>query len=381
MPKTSNLVQNQLSHDRRTHYGFLEAWVSIIGNTLLGALKIILAVFTGSISLMADAFHTLSDVLTSVVVLIGFKMAKAPADQNHPFGHGRMESIATLIIAILLMVVGYEFIKTSIIRFLKPPNISGSIFVVVVMVASGVFKEWMAQFAFRLGKKIGSSTLTVDGWHHRTDAIASILVAIAIVSARFGYMRIDPIFGIAVALIIISVALTIGLSSINYLLGQAPEHDIIEQIKKSALSFPEVLGVHGIYVHSYGEHKCISLHVEVNRKINLEKAHRTASSVENRVAKDFNASCVVHVDLGSLKKRSPREIESIIDTVLNQHPEVAGYHGVEIISTETKDNIFLHIKVQKDMSVEQSHRLSHEITNQILRSLPDYSVSIHIEPV
>lgn len=373
-------MQKITTHAERARYGYLEAWVSIIGNIALSALKLVLAILSGSISLMADAFHTLSDVVTSFIVLIGFRVAKSPADRDHPFGHGRMESIATLIVAVLLVVAGTEFIKRSILRFIDPPEVSGSLFIAAVMVITGLAKEWMAWFAFKLGKKIDSSALKVDAWHHRTDAIASILVAIAIIAARFGYMRVDPVLGIVVAIIIIYVALTIGFSSINYLLGKAPSHEMIELIRKSALTFPDVIGVHGVHVHSYGEHRAVSLHIEIDASTDLEKAHRIASSVESRIAKGFNASCVVHVDLRTGKKEDPCKIESVIDGILTGNPNVAGYHGIEVISTETADNIFIHVTVPKEMSVERSHQLSHEITDEILKHLPGFEISIHIEP-
>ncbi|MEW5806067.1 MAG: cation diffusion facilitator family transporter [Acidobacteriota bacterium] len=156
----------------------------------------------------------------------------------------------------------------------------------------------------RFHQKIDSETLKVDGWHHRTDALASTLVAIAIVSARYGRMWVDPVLGIGVSVTIIYVAVSIGLSSIHYLLGRAPEEKMVERIKRMAFSFPGVAGVHGIDIHSYGEHKAVALHIEVARDTDLEKAHQIASSVESMIVKNFNASCVVHVDLKKEKKRT-----------------------------------------------------------------------------
>ena len=160
--------------DHRKKVAYLEAWVSIIGNFLLAIIKGILGVMVNSISLIADAVHTASDVLTSVVVIVGFKLATLPPDNEHPYGHGRIEFIATLIISILLAAVGIKFGIDSYHRLIANTPVSGSYFVVVVMLLAGLFKELMSRFSIDLGQRIASSTLIADAWHHRTDAIASV---------------------------------------------------------------------------------------------------------------------------------------------------------------------------------------------------------------
>ncbi|UCD13825.1 MAG: cation transporter, partial [Thermoplasmatales archaeon] len=183
----------------RAKYGYLEATVSILGNTLLFFLKLLLGLFINSIALIADGVHSLSDVSTSGVVIFGFRIAKKQPDKEHPYGHGRAEYIATLIIATLLIITGFGFIQQSIERIIDPQNITHqeyAIIISVIVMVSAVLKELMARFSFAISKRIKSDVLRADAWHHRSDAISSIGVAISIIVSRYGFPILDPIFGI-----------------------------------------------------------------------------------------------------------------------------------------------------------------------------------------
>lgn len=365
----------------RQYYAFLEAWVSIIGNTILFIIKIILGVMANSISLIADSVHTLSDVLTSIVVLIGFKVSGRPADERHPFGHGRMETITTLIIAVLLLVVGFNFCYVSIKRFIHPPAVEGAVFTVIVMLVSAIAKEGMARFSFNLGRGIRASALIADAWHHRSDAFASVLVAIAIIAARFGYFRVDAAFGILVSLLILWVGAGFLRTSVSYLIGEIPRAEFINKISELALEIPGIKGVHGILVHNYGDKNIISLHIEVADNLSLEQAHSLATTVENKIANSLNASVVTHVDL---RKRPTKyksvDLERKLHRILSSQPEVLNYHAVNLMSLENKDILFFHILTQKEMTVEDSHRLYHKIESELKKELPISEINIHIEP-
>ena len=282
----------------RAKYGYLEAWVSIAGNTALFFVKVTIGFAINSISLIADAFHTLSDVLTSVMVLVGFMVAKLPADEHHPYGHGRMENIATLIIAVLLGTVGYEFGKESIQRLIHPAEVKGTLIAIIVLFVSAVSKEWMARFSLALGKKINSQALYADAWHHRSDAIASALIPIAIVAAKFKIYWLDAIFGLGVSVLIGYTGFEIAWSTIDKLLGHAPDKELVDRIKKCASSVPGVRGVHGIAVHNYGDNNSISMHIEVDEKININKAHEIATKVEEKVLLIITSgTATVHVEI------------------------------------------------------------------------------------
>ncbi|MCL6614640.1 MAG: cation diffusion facilitator family transporter [Firmicutes bacterium] len=276
--------------------GFLEAWVSIIGNVLLFGVKFALGVAIGSISLMADAFHTLSDVLTSVVVLIGFKAAGRAPDEEHPFGHGRIENIATLVIAILLVVVGVDFLAQSARKLIRPMPVAGTIPIAAILLLSGAVKELMASFSIWLGRRIDSKALVADAWHHRSDAVASVLVALAIVGALFRLYWLDGLFGAGVSLLIIYTGFDVGRSAANPLLGLSPGAGVLASIQDEASTVEGVIGVHDVSVHDYGQRRAISLYVEVPAGLDLHRAHSIADEVERRIAAKMNADTVVHVD-------------------------------------------------------------------------------------
>jgi cation diffusion facilitator family transporter len=289
----------------RKRIGYLEAWVSIIGNVLLFLLKLLIGVAINSLSLIADAFHSLSDVLTSIVVLVGFKFGEKPADKEHPFGHGRIEIIATLIIAFLLIVVTYDIGKSAILRIISPQKVKFSSIAIIFMIASAGFKEWMASFSIFLGKKINASSLIADAWHHRSDAIASLLVGLGLIFMRFNLYLIDGILAVCVAILIGWIAVRLIITSSNTLIGEAPDSELINKISQISLSVPGVINIHDIYVHDYNTNKIISLHVEVNDNLTVDEAHDIATAVENRVkgtAQAYNVTA--HIDP---KERNKKE--------------------------------------------------------------------------
>ncbi|NLG85941.1 MAG: cation transporter [Firmicutes bacterium] len=280
----------------RAHYGFLEAWISIVGNIILSVIKVILGIALNSVSLLADAAHTISDVATSVVVLVGFYAAQRRPDKEHPFGHGRIEFMATLVIALLLAVVGIEFGRTSIDRLINGSTVTGSLPAAFIMLVSSMIKELMAKVSIDLGQRINSSALMADAWHHRSDAIASALVAVAMVAARYGYHSVDSILGLVVSALIIYTAWELGSSAGSSLMGEAPTGDLVHKIITLAQSVPNVLGVHDVAVHDYGFVKAISLHIVVSENMSFPEAHTTASHVEEKIQASVGGTVVVHVD-------------------------------------------------------------------------------------
>lgn len=288
----------------RKSIGYLEAWVSILGNFILFMVKLLLGLAINSLSLIADAFHSLSDVLTSVVVIIGFKLGEKPPDKEHPFGHGRVETVATLIIAFLLFIVAYEIGRDAILRLIHPQKVEFNYIAVIFLFASAGFKEWMATFSIFLGRKIDSSSLIGDAWHHRSDAIASALVGTGIIFMKFNLYFVDGILAIVVAILIGWVAVELTISSSNTLIGTAPDPNLIETIRKTALLVPGVINLHDIYVHDYLTNKIISLHVEVNDNLTVDEAHDIATKVEDNVKETVKAySVTVHVDPIERQKR------------------------------------------------------------------------------
>ena len=281
--------------EERQKIAYLEAFVSIIGNIILAVVKAVFGLMLNSISLMADAVHTASDVLTSAVVIIGFRLSAIPPDEKHPHGHGRVEFIASLIISLMLVGVGIKFGIDSYHRLLENTPVKGSYLVVAVMVAAALLKEWMSRFSIDLGNRISSSALVADAWHHRTDAIASLLVAIAILASQFGYYRVDAVLGFAVSALIIWTGIVIFNDSTSKLIGENDDEQV-EQIRQLAMSVFGVKSCHDIALHDYGANKVISLHIEVPGTMMLHDAHEIAHQVEEIIDREMYAVTTVHLD-------------------------------------------------------------------------------------
>ncbi|NLW08866.1 MAG: cation transporter [Firmicutes bacterium] len=297
MPRERKAKEEKTGY--RTDLGLLEAVVSIAGNLFLFTVKLIIGIAIGSMAAIADAVHTFSDIASSIVVFVGFKISGREPDSEHPHGHGRMENIATLVIAVLLVVTGLELVVSAVKRLFAPQVVGGGWWVSAVFIFAALSKEAMARFAFKLGKEIDSEALVADGWHHRADAVSSFLVAAGNIVAVRGWYQVDSLLGAAVAGLVIYTGWKLALSSGNRLLGASPSPEMLAKIREEAVTVEGVNRVHGIQVHDYGFHQEISLHIEVPPGLDLAAAHQVADEVEKKLARVLGAGVVVHVDIDS----------------------------------------------------------------------------------
>jgi len=295
------LISNNRDIDNvivRARYGTLEAVVSIVINLLLFVVKLILGLMVNSVSLIADAVHTLSDFGTSIIILIGFRIAKKPGDREHPFGHGRAEPIAGLIVAIILVVAGVELLKSSAVRIMHPQIKAAQIswFLAVILAGTIIVKELMARFALELGRMIQSKTLEADFRHHRSDAFSTLLVLVAMACAHLNFMYVDGVAGVGVALVVMYSGYAVAHSVISPLLGEKPSREMLNQIEGIARSPEGVLGVHDVIVHRYGQANFISLHIEVDNRQPAIELHNLSEQVEELIENKLGGSVVVHID-------------------------------------------------------------------------------------
>lgn len=271
-----------------------EGWFSIIGNILLFGLKYWAGIATGSLALIADAWHTLSDSVSSVIVLIGGKIASKPADDDHPFGHGRAEHIAAIIIGVLLAIVAFDFFVEGIEKLgNREKTVFGTIAWVATIV-SVVAKEGLAQYAFWAAKKTDSSILKADGWHHRTDALSSVVILVGLLVSNYFWWT-DAVLSIIVALMIGYASYEILSNEITSLLGESPSDELLLKIREAVqkdISLP--LHLHHIHLHDYGNHKELSCHIKLPPDMPLKKAHEICSKVEHSIKQHFGYISTVH---------------------------------------------------------------------------------------
>jgi cation diffusion facilitator family transporter len=280
----------------KTKAGYTEGVVSIIVNSALFGLKLWAGVVTGSIAITADAWHTLSDSISSIVVVIAVKLSSKKPDKEHPFGHGRWEQIAALFIAFLLAIIAYDFLKDSIIQFKHRGSTQFGTIAIVVTIVSIIVKEALAQYAFYIGKKTDNVSIKADGWHHRTDALSSVVVLIGILFAK-QFWWIDSVLGVIISFMLFYATYEIAKEAINKLLGEKPDQKFIDKIVSSIKTvYDGNLHPHHFHIHNYVAHQELTFHIKLDKDLSIETGHRIATDIEDKVFEEFGIIATVHIE-------------------------------------------------------------------------------------
>jgi len=332
----------------RSAFGALEGWASVVVNLVVFAVKLVPGLIIGSVSLVADAFHSLGDVASSLVVILGFRVAAKPSDDRHPFGHGRVESVASLLIAVMLFITAWEFGRASVDRLLHPKAVQASAWLIAVLVLTALLKEWLSRFSRTLGQRIGSTALIGDFWHHRSDVIATGIVILALLAANAGLWWVDGVGGLVVSAIIAWAAWQLLRDSVNPLIGEAPSPQVLGEIRDVALAVAGVDGVHDLIVHRYGELVVTSVHVEVSSAIDIERGHEIAEEVEKRLNRRFSGWSVVHVDPVNREHPLYAEVQTYLDETLPAIPGVEEFHDLRIVGSDETPFVIFDLKVASD---------------------------------
>ncbi len=364
----------------RSDYGRLEGWVSIIINLILFLFKLVAGIMIKSVSLTTDAMHTLFDSITSIVVIVGFKAAGRPSDREHPFGHGRVEPVATLIIAVLLFITGFEMLKSSIEAIINPKVATAGVGILVFVFIAMIIKELLARFSRQLGNMIGSKTLMADYLHHRSDVLATFLVLVGLVMSNYGLKRIDGIMGVFVSLIIAYSGYRIGKEAISPLLGEAPSPEKIKKIRDIALKVKGVQGVHDIIYHEYGQIELCSLHVEVSEDASSVELHGIAETVEKNAAVEINGRVVVHVDPVNRNYPLYEEIKNSIDKIISGSSEIISFHELRIVSRKDRIKLIFDIVLKEDLKEKDISRIKKYVSAKLREKHKDMDVVINIDP-
>ena len=365
----------------RAEYGRLQGWVSIWVNFALALLKGFLGFVSGSLALIADAFHTLSDIMTSIVIVVSFRMSSKPSDEEHPFGHGRLEAIATVIVAVLLMVVGIEIFKGGVERMIHPQMFDISGWMIVLVGLTVVGKELLSQFSKELSIMIGSSALEADFWHHRSDALSSLLVIVALVGQKFGFIRLDGIASLLVAAIILYTGWRILKDGIDELLGKQPCSDWSEKIKEAARSVPDVLDAHDLIVHQYGQSMIVSLHIQICESHSLKYAHEISERVERKIEEEFGAHATIHLDPVNIDDPEINQIQNTLVSLLKQHDKEVSFHDLRILENQNGKGLVFDIKVDPAMGEKEVTAYRNMLVSQLQKSYQDIQfVQVQVEP-
>ena len=289
-------VMNNSSNEKRKKLTQQEGWISIIVNILLFGLKYYAGVISGSLALIADAWHTLSDSISSIFVLISSRYSYKKPDKEHPFGHGRFELITSIFIGILLILIGAGFIKEGISKFISKEEAHFGLIAIIITIVSILMKEGLAQFAFWGYRQTNSGPLKADGWHHRSDAISSVVILIGIFVGRFIWW-IDAFLSIVVALFLMYTAYEIIKNTISNILGEEAPQELIDKVKvmSNEVAGSEVYP-HHLHLHNYVTHQEMTLHIRLPKDLNIAEAHLITNSIEKRIKSEMHINATIHID-------------------------------------------------------------------------------------
>jgi len=370
--------QKESSWTYRNQIGIFQGWISTTVNLVLFIFKLFIGLMTGAVSLIADAIHTLSDVITSLIVIWGFNQAKKPADMGHPYGHGRAEYIATLIISILLCVAGIEIIETAVHRIQNPILIISDWWMVIILGLTIIIKEITARYAEFLSSKIASGLLHADAWHHRTDAISSVLVLMALIAGNFGYPSIDGWAGLFVALILIYTGFDIARDSVDDLIGKPPDIMELDAIRKIALSVPGALGVHDISVHSYGHDRFVNIHAEINATKSAAEAHDISEEIESRLEKAMGVEPTVHLDPVNPDDPLVKEVKNFLTEDKKIDDRITGIHDIRVVNTDNHHVILFGINIKLGLSQKETVICKQVLTDLLKQKFDGYEINIKV---
>ncbi|MBP1889109.1 cation diffusion facilitator family transporter [Clostridium moniliforme] len=366
----------------RNSYGFLGGVIGIIVNFILFIIKFSVGMLVSSIAVTADAFNNLSDAGSSVITIAGFKMANMPADEKHPFGHGRMEYLSALAVAFMVMLVGLQFVKSSFEKILHPEIINFEWIPFLLLIVSIFLKLWLAMFNKFIGKKIDSGALKASSVDALGDVFSSSCVAISILAAKFISVPIDGYIGIIVAFIIVYSGFTLVRETINPLLGEAPDPKLVKSIEDMMLSYDHIIGVHDLIVHNYGPGRCMaSAHAEIPSDINIMEIHNIIDKAERDISKKLNIYLVIHMDPICLSDDEINDAYKEVSKIIKYNPLIKSFHDFRIVGEGNEKNLIFDIVVNSKYlnKISSEEKLKNEIIESIKEIHPQYNCIITID--
>ncbi len=360
-------VKNHEHTDRpdvRYAYGRMAGYTGLVANTLLFIGKLLVGWFAGSVSIVADAFNNLSDAGSSVVTLVGFRLSSAPADKEHPFGHGRMEYLSTLTVAVLIILAGFELASSAVQKILNPTNTAFSWWTVAVLVFAIGIKLWMSLFCTRIGKAIRSETLMATAADSRNDVICTGIVLASTILSAVTDIAIDGYVGAAVALFVMWSGFSIVRETVSPLLGEPPDPELVDNIRRTVLEQDGIVGIHDMIVHNYGAGRCVvSLHAEVPAHEDLLTSHERIDAVEQRLVQEYNILACIHMDPVEMQDERVENLKVLTTTVLEDIDSRLSLHDFRVVFGEHRINVIFDVVIP--FGFENASALQEEIERRL----------------
>ena len=363
----------------RVRYGVLSGAVGIACNLLLTIAKFLIGSLTNSIAITADAVNNLSDAGSSAVTLFSFKAANRPADDEHPFGHGRIEYIAALGVAFLILMMGFELVRSSIDKIMHPEALAFSVPALIVLLLSIGVKIWMAIFNHQLGKRIDSPAVGAVVMDSVSDTAATTVSMLALILSKFTALPLDGYMGIVVALFIFYTGIQIVRDTVGSLLGQAPDPKLVKELESEILSFDGVVGVHDLIVHNYGPNRIFaSAHAEVPSNEDIMKSHDTIDLIEREIKKKFHIDMVIHMDPIVVDDEQINRLRLQLSEIAREIDPRFTIHDFRMVEGPTHTNLIFDLVIPHNCKMKKSeiYRRVNELVNELG---PQYYTVITVE--
>ena len=375
--KNSNDVQDQKV---RTSYGVLASIVGIVCNILLFLCKFIIGYLIHSISVTADAFNNLSDSASSFISLIGVKLASRPADKEHPFGHGRYEYISALVVAFLVLQVGFSCFKSSFNKILHPEKTEFAIISIVILVLSVLLKAWLSFFNRSLGKRINSSVMKATAADALGDVLITSATIVSLLVGHFTGLKVDGYMGAAVSIFVLFSGFNIAKDTLEPLIGQAIDPELYRKIVRKVMEYPHIIGTHDLVAHNYGpSHTMATIHCEVPNDISMEEAHEVIDQIEREMLRDENIFLVIHMDPVEVNNEKVTQIRVQVARKVRELEEKATIHDFRVVNGESQINLIFDLVIPHHYKQKEEEELLMALMDEIKELDERYQCVITIE--
>lgn len=339
----------------RRKYINLGSITGILCNIVLFVIKLSIGLLAGSVSIMADAFNNLTDIGSSVVTIIGFRLSIKPADKEHPFGHGRFEYMSAMLVAIIILLVGFELLKSSVEKIFSPTDLKVEFYTIILLCISVIIKLWMFLFNKKLGKSINSSGLIATAQDSINDSIATFAVLISIIICSIFKINIDPYMGIIVALFILYSGIKTIKETLDPLLGMPPEKETIDAIATMVLANENFVGIHDLIVHNYGPGRSFaSLHVEVPSNADIVACHEDIDACEKEIHNTLGIEVVIHMDPIAVDDENTIKTKEAVIDAIKKYDSRLSVHDFRMVNGEEQINLIFDVVVPNEIKLKDS---------------------------
>ena len=378
----TNLLEKVFIKDKkdRSAYGVLAGLVGIICNVFLFAGKLIIGLIINSSAVMTDSFNNLSDAASSVISLIGAKLAAKPADKEHPFGHGRYEYIVALIVSFIILEVGISCFKTSLEKIFHPEDLNISLIALIILIVSVFVKIWLSLFNRKLGKKIDSKVLLATARDALGDVFVTSATIVSLLIYRFLGWNVDGYMGCLVAVMVFLAGISVTRDTIEPLLGEAVPEDLYKEICEKVCSYEGIEGTHDLIVHSYGPtRRMASVHAEIKNTLSIETAHEIVDKIEQDVLRDLNIFLVIHMDPIDTDNEAVQSTRKTISDAVKGKDPSASIHDFRMVSGTDQINLIFDLVLPYSYKKEECRKFSDDLEETLKKIDQRYNCVITVE--